>query len=465
MTAAVALLMFGTGAAAQPTDAERAARKAERQEHRQEQKQERQEQRQEQRQQRPAVQPQVQQPRPQLQRPQPNPLLQQRQQPAREPRAARPDRPQLQQNQQSPGVRPDRADRLNRPERADRPNRPDRQPRPGGVDGQAGRANGERPARPDRPARAERPDRANRPDRPDSQRNTRPARPDRRTDQARPNRKPRADLPTRPERRANAERRDRRFDANRSRQIRQQARARRAGRNSWTVRVGRHDRRIFRTERYHYPRGYRYRVYRRGDRFPAALLISSYFLSNFLNYGLYQPDMGYRWVRYGPDAVLIDGAGGVVDTRYGVFDDGSAYAYAPATGDLPGIDPALPETFITGEFSLSGSGATCDDFYGDETLQEDIDNAWRDEDWNGLASLMVEGNCESDLSYFLLGLAAEGLQLPDAATSYYQRALDLYDDDSQDNCESWGEDACRGMSIGDEAADGLERIYGQGSDE
>ena len=172
--------------------------------------------------------------------------------------------------------------------------------------------------------------------------------------------------------------------------------------------------------------------------------------------------MGYRWVRYGPDAVLaIDAYGNVIDIRYGVFYDGSAEGYGADQGGRPAIDPCLPQSFLDGSLALRGSGPDCDAFYEDERLQDDIDAAWAEEDWNGLARLVIDGDCDSDLSYYLLGLAAEGLALHEAAISYYQRALDLYDQQREDNCDAWDNDACRGINIGDEAAAGLERIYGQ----
>lgn len=215
---------------------------------------------------------------------------------------------------------------------------------------------------------------------------------------------------------------------------------------------------MVRADRYRWPSGYRYRAYRRGDRFPLALAISAWWLNDWLLYGLTSPPTGYRWVRYGPDAVLIDPVSGeIYDTRYGVFYDGPI----DQATDGPGIDPSLPEGFVTGDLSLQGYGQDCDSFFADTQLQDDIDAAWEDEDWNGLARAVIDGDCESDLSYFLLGLAAEGLVLDDAAASFYQRALDLYEDQYEDNCDAFGDDACRGLNVGDEAAAGLERVYGQ----
>jgi Ni/Co efflux regulator RcnB len=43
-----------------------------------------------------------------------------------------------------------------------------------------------------------------------------------------------------------------------------------------------------------------------GDRLPREYWAQNYWLNNYLNFGLIAPPDGYVWVRYGPDAVLID---------------------------------------------------------------------------------------------------------------------------------------------------------------
>ena len=46
----------------------------------------------------------------------------------------------------------------------------------------------------------------------------------------------------------------------------------------------------------------------------------NYWLMDFLMYGLDEPPAGYVWVRYGPDALLIDEYDGeIVEVEYGVF--------------------------------------------------------------------------------------------------------------------------------------------------
>jgi len=97
---------------------------------------------------------------------------------------------------------------------------------------------------------------------------------------------------------------------------------------------------------YRYPRGYGYRPYYAGQRFPAFLLLTPYFITNYALYNLSAPpDPSLVWVRYGPDALLVNTyTGEVVDTAPGVFDedpgdDGGGYAQAP---DGSGYGPPPP---------------------------------------------------------------------------------------------------------------------------
>jgi len=97
---------------------------------------------------------------------------------------------------------------------------------------------------------------------------------------------------------------------------------------------------------YRYPRGYGYHPYYAGQRFPAFLLLTPYFITNYALYNLSAPpDPALVWVRYGPDALLVNTyTGEVVDTAPGVFDedpgdDGGAYAQAP---DGSGYGPPPP---------------------------------------------------------------------------------------------------------------------------
>ncbi len=76
----------------------------------------------------------------------------------------------------------------------------------------------------------------------------------------------------------------------------------------------------YRIGMWHAPRGFYYRRFGIGERVPAVLLVSSYFLNDYYDYGLEDPDDGYVWVRDGDDAVLVDeDTGEVIEVEYDVF--------------------------------------------------------------------------------------------------------------------------------------------------
>jgi Ni/Co efflux regulator RcnB len=53
---------------------------------------------------------------------------------------------------------------------------------------------------------------------------------------------------------------------------------------------------------------------------PGLFLSQGYYIGNWPAYGLAPPPHGFEWVRYGPDALLVNVyTGQVVDTVYGVF--------------------------------------------------------------------------------------------------------------------------------------------------
>ena len=83
-------------------------------------------------------------------------------------------------------------------------------------------------------------------------------------------------------------------------------------RNRWIGRV--------RAPVFVYPRGYAYRHWAAGQRLPALFLTAAYFYDAFAALGLDPPPPGYRWVRYGPDLLLVNlSTGEVEDVAYGVF--------------------------------------------------------------------------------------------------------------------------------------------------
>jgi Ni/Co efflux regulator RcnB len=71
---------------------------------------------------------------------------------------------------------------------------------------------------------------------------------------------------------------------------------------------------------YIYPPGHRYRRWYRGQVVPAALLNSTYYYDGFFRLGLEPPPPGYRWIRYGPDLLLVNlSSNKVDDVAHGVF--------------------------------------------------------------------------------------------------------------------------------------------------
>ena len=71
---------------------------------------------------------------------------------------------------------------------------------------------------------------------------------------------------------------------------------------------------------YRYPSGFGYRRWGIGLVLPAVLFGSAYYYSNWHTLGAYPPPPGDRWVRYGPDLLLVNiPTGRVDDAIYGAF--------------------------------------------------------------------------------------------------------------------------------------------------
>jgi Ni/Co efflux regulator RcnB len=89
------------------------------------------------------------------------------------------------------------------------------------------------------------------------------------------------------------------------------------GRRNFTYR-GRQYAAVRGTE-FRYPRGYSYRAWHRGDVLPRLFIAAPYFV-DYAYLGLPPTPPGTRWVRYGPDALLIDVYNGsIVDVIYDAF--------------------------------------------------------------------------------------------------------------------------------------------------
>ena len=57
---------------------------------------------------------------------------------------------------------------------------------------------------------------------------------------------------------------------------------------------------------FHYPRGYAYRRWAVGAFLPGIFLGANYFFDDWRGLGINRPPPGRRWVRYGPDLVLVN---------------------------------------------------------------------------------------------------------------------------------------------------------------
>jgi Ni/Co efflux regulator RcnB len=78
--------------------------------------------------------------------------------------------------------------------------------------------------------------------------------------------------------------------------------------------------RHFQAGSYRAPQGYSYRRWSWGQRLPAIYFGRDYWISDYSSYGLFAPPYGLVWVRFGPDALLIDEySGEIVQVDYGVF--------------------------------------------------------------------------------------------------------------------------------------------------
>lgn len=71
---------------------------------------------------------------------------------------------------------------------------------------------------------------------------------------------------------------------------------------------------------YAHPAGWGYRRWGIGAFLPGPLFAPNYYFSDYYRFGLAPPSYGLRWVRHGPDLLLVRvGDGRVVDVRYRLF--------------------------------------------------------------------------------------------------------------------------------------------------
>lgn len=71
---------------------------------------------------------------------------------------------------------------------------------------------------------------------------------------------------------------------------------------------------------YRYPHGYSYRRWSIGLLLPSLFLAPTYYYDDYYGLGLGGPPPGYRWVRYGPDLLLVNlRTRRIVDVIYDAF--------------------------------------------------------------------------------------------------------------------------------------------------
>ncbi len=79
----------------------------------------------------------------------------------------------------------------------------------------------------------------------------------------------------------------------------------------------------YRAAPYRYPGGYNgwaNHGWRRGEWLPPVFISQNYFINDWYDFGLWQPNYGYEWIRVGADAVLVNLADGqVVDVVPSVY--------------------------------------------------------------------------------------------------------------------------------------------------
>ena len=77
---------------------------------------------------------------------------------------------------------------------------------------------------------------------------------------------------------------------------------------------------VIRSSAFSYPQGWSYRRWSLGQTLPSLFLTAPYFFNDYSNYGFGPPPRGYRWVRYGPDLLLVNRrTGRIADVIYGAF--------------------------------------------------------------------------------------------------------------------------------------------------
>lgn len=117
-------------------------------------------------------------------------------------------------------------------------------------------------------------------------------------------------------------------------------------------------------------------------------------------------DASRRQFRFG-ERVFVDRAGAVM----------AEPAWIP-------MAPDLAKGFAEGKFRLGdGPRGGCKKFYEDAAYRSAMRASYEADDWNSLVRQVTGPDCDSDLGWFFLGVAAENFGKREAAVSYYRTAL------------------------------------------
>lgn len=127
-----------------------------------------------------------------------------------------------------------------------------------------------------------------------------------------------------------------------------------------------------------------------------------------------------------------------------VTNDGVSNSFA-----MPTID-SKPRVFYSAEFVSFKEGTlelTCincalNNYMSNSTVNEYIQK----EDWRRLMQTVIKTNHKSDLSYYHLGLAAEGMGHKDAARLYFEKARELFHG-QEFSCATAKMNKCKDMNI------------------
>jgi len=148
--------------------------------------------------------------------------------------------------------------------------------------------------------------------------------------------------------------------------------------------------------------------------------------------------------------------------------DGAPADYAPypppddAAPPTPTPTGRLPRGFAQGFYYFNTrSPDACASFY--TQLAPLVDRYWQNQDWGALARAVASAGCRSDLSYYLLGVAAENLGMPHASAVYYNLAFQFADPNVpklEFRCSDW-QGGCRGVDVYQQSLAGRGRAGSQ----